>query len=116
LRGRIAAAAHAPSLALRDTTIAATTPVVLHDPTTPTIAEDEWLTIPAGYARAAHAASCAAPAAALVLLDRDRAQLAVVGPFPDHADARAWQPAPDGWPPVERLTIAVHPPAAAAPA
>lgn len=115
-RGGVAAATHAPRLARHDATIAATTPVVLHDPATPAIGEDEWLTIPPDYARAARAAGADAPATALVLLDRDRAQLAVVGPFPCTADAQAWQPEPDGWPPVDRLTVAVHPPAAADPA
>ena len=115
-RGHITAAAHARDLAAHDATIAATTPIVLHDPATPAIADDEWLTIPVDYARAAHAANADAPTAALVLLDRDRAQLAVVGPFTCQTDAQAWQPTPDGWPPVDRLTIAIHPPAATDPA
>ncbi|MBM0260120.1 hypothetical protein [Micromonospora sp. 4G55] len=110
--GRAAAADYAPHLAMHDADIAATTPVALHHPNQPHISPDEWLSIPPAIAAAARTSTLDSTAFALVLLDRDRTQLTVVGPFASISQAEAWQPAADGWPPVDRLLVAVHPPAA----
>ncbi|WP_255541254.1 hypothetical protein [Micromonospora sp. 4G55] len=40
----------------------------------------------------------------MVLLDRDRAQLAVVDPFTGENDVQAWQADADGWPPAPQDT------------
>ncbi|MFC4148049.1 hypothetical protein ACFO0M_17475 [Micromonospora mangrovi] len=112
IRGRAAAADYAPHLAMRDARVAATTPAALHHPDTPTIRPDEWLTVPPDIASAAHTPPGDTTSVGLVLLDRDRAQLAVVGPFPTSGDAQAWQSDTDGWPTIDRLTVALQPPAA----
>ncbi|WP_433388642.1 hypothetical protein [Micromonospora sp. KLBMP9576] len=108
--GRAATAHYAPHLAMHDADIAATTPVTLHDPDEPNVSDDEWTSIPPDIAHAARTTTLDADRVALALLDRDRAQLAVVGPFPTIDAADAWQPAADGWPPADRLLLAVHAP------
>ncbi|MDH6466073.1 hypothetical protein M2302_006279 [Micromonospora sp. A200] len=108
--GRAAAADYALHLAMHDADIAATTPVALHHPNQPHISPDEWLSIPAEIAAAARTSTLDSTAVALVLLDHDRSQLTVVGPLASISQAEAWQPAADGWPPVDRLLLAVQPP------
>ncbi|MEV4481812.1 hypothetical protein [Micromonospora coxensis] len=110
IAGRTSAADYAHHLAMRDTDVAATTPAALHNPATSTIRADAWLTIPPDIAAAAHTAAIDTPSVGLVLLDRDRAQLAVVGPFPTPAEAHAWQPDASGWPATDRLTVTWYPP------
>lgn len=112
IAGQAAAADYAPHLALRDPDVAATTPVALHDPDQPHISPDQWLTVPPDIAAAARTTGLDAARAALVLLDRDRAQLTAVGPFDSIGAAEAWQPATDGWPPIDRLLLAIHTPVA----
>ncbi|WP_019030725.1 hypothetical protein [Salinispora arenicola] len=104
--GRAATADYAPHLAMHDADIAATAPVALHHPGQPHIGDDEWTSVPRDIAHAARAAA----RVALVLLDRDRAQLTVVGPFPSIDAADAWRPTADGWPPTDRLLLPVQPP------
>ncbi|MEU8299728.1 hypothetical protein AB0C04_20945 [Micromonospora sp. NPDC048909] len=108
--GRAATADYAPHLAMRDANIAATTPVALHDPGEAHISGDEWIAVPSDIAAAARTATLDTTRVALALLDRDRAHLAVVGPFPSIDAADVWQPAGDGWPPVDRLLLPVHTP------
>ncbi|MFV2102098.1 hypothetical protein [Micromonospora sp. LOL_024] len=110
LAGRATASDYAPHLAMHNADIAATTPAALHHPDTTTIDASEWLTIPPDIAAAVHTRMPDTSGVGLVPLDRDGAQLAVVGPFPSPDDAQAWQPDTDGWPPVDRLTVALHPP------
>ncbi|WP_238432322.1 hypothetical protein [Micromonospora tarensis] len=111
IAGRTAAADYAPHLAMHNADIAATTPAALHHPDSMTIGTSEWLTIPPDIAAAAHTGALDTTSVGLVLLDRDRAQMVVVGPFSTPADAQAWQPATDGWPPVDRVVVGLHPPA-----
>ncbi|RKN46162.1 hypothetical protein [Micromonospora endolithica] len=110
LAGSATACDYAPHLAMHNADIAATTPAALHHPDTTTIDTSEWLTIPPDIAAAAHTQTPDTTSVGLVLLDRDRAQIVIVGPFPSPDDAQAWQPDTDGWPPVDRLTVALHPP------
>ncbi|MFI7650292.1 hypothetical protein ACIBTZ_30055 [Micromonospora sp. NPDC049460] len=109
--GRAATADYAPHLAMHNADIAATTPVALHNPDDPHIGDDEWTAVPPDIAHAARTTTLDADRVALALLDRDRAQLTVVGPFPSIDAAEAWRPTADGWPPVDRLLLAVHAPA-----
>ena len=51
-----------------------------------------------------------APHVALALLDRDRARLAVVGPFTTLDAADAWQPTAHRQPPANRLLLPMHAP------
>ncbi|WP_346535530.1 hypothetical protein [Micromonospora sp. DPT] len=110
IAGRAAAADYAPHLALHDPDVAATTPVPLYHPDQPRIGCNEWLTVPPDIASAARTTAPTTGSVALVLLDRDRAQLAVVGPFAGENDAQAWQADADGSPPVDRLLVSVRPP------
>ncbi|MEU4715617.1 hypothetical protein AB0F73_18425 [Micromonospora purpureochromogenes] len=96
IAGRAAAADYAPHLALHDPDVAATTPVTLHHPDQPRIGCNEWLTVPPNIASAARTTAPTTGSVALVLLDRDRAQLAVVGPFAGENGAQAWQADADG--------------------
>lgn len=108
--GRAATADYAPHLAMHDADIAATAPVALHHPSQPDIGDDEWTSVPRDIAHAARAAALDAARVALALLDRDRAQLTVVGPFPSIDAADAWRPTAERRPPTDRLLLPVHPP------
>ncbi|MGC4885756.1 hypothetical protein [Micromonospora sp. DT227] len=108
--GRAAAADYAPDLALHDANIAATTPIALHDPDEPHLADNEWTSVPPDIAHAARTTTLDGDRVALALLDRQRGTIAVVGPFTTIDTADAWQPASDGWPPADRLLLAVHAP------
>jgi hypothetical protein len=107
--GEIAAASHAPHLAMIDATVAATRPMPLHHPDQPALPDDAWLPVPAELAHAARPAITDARAAALVLLDRTRCVLTVVGPFADHTAADTCQPTPHPDATVDRLIVALHP-------
>jgi hypothetical protein len=107
--GEPAAESYAPHLATADATVAATRAMPLHHPDQPDIPDDAWLAIPPQYATLAHPALLDARAAALVLLDRTRTLLSVVGPFRNHAEADAWTPTPDLDPGIDRLIVALQP-------
>ncbi|MFG2058560.1 hypothetical protein ACGFI9_31500 [Micromonospora sp. NPDC048930] len=110
VEGRAAAADYAPHLAMRNPDIAATTPVALHDPTQARISDDEWTAVPPDIVQVARTTTVDAPRVALALLDRDRARLAVVGPFATLDTADAWQPEAAGQPPADRLLLPMHAP------
>jgi hypothetical protein len=107
--GEIAAASHAPYLAMTDASVAATRPMPLHHPDQPALPDDAWLPVPAELAHAARPAITDARATALVLLDRDRTLLTVIGPFADHAATDTWQPTANLDRTVDRLIVALHP-------
>ncbi len=105
--GPTAAMGHAPRLAMADTSVAATLP--LHHPRGGDLPPDEaWQPLP-HLPITTDAALPRRTRTALVLLDRPRQRLAVVGPFPDLAAALAWEPAP--FPPelaVEATVAVLH--------
>jgi hypothetical protein len=103
--GEQAAASYAPRLAMTDAAVAATRPMPLHHPDQPAVPDGIWHPVPADLARLARPALTDARTAALVLLDRDRAVLAAVGPFPGHTAADAWRPTPDLDPTTDRLVV-----------
>ncbi|WKU03409.1 hypothetical protein [Micromonospora sp. HUAS LYJ1] len=107
--GRAAAADYAPHLAMHDVDIAATTPISLHNPDDPHIGDDEWISVPS-ITHAARTTMLDSGSVALAFLDRDRATIAVVGPFPTIDAADAWRPAAAGRPSADRLLLAVHAP------
>lgn len=110
--GESAAAAHAPGLAMSDPSVAATLPLPLHHPGDGDLPPDDaWRPLhqQAVVSTTTAATTSAQPAqAALVLLDRQRQRLAVVGPFPDHTAALRWEPAtfPDSG--VNRVIVPMH--------
>ncbi len=106
--GEQAAASYAPQLAMTDAAVAATRPMPLHHPDQPAVPDDAWRPVPADLARVARPALADARTAALVLLDRDRAVFATVGPFPGHTAVDAWRPIPDLDPTTDRLVVALH--------
>ena len=106
--GEQAAASYTPQLAMTDAAVAATRPMPLHHPDQPAVPDDVWRPVPAELARLARPALADARTAALVLLDRDRAVLAAVGPFPGHTAADAWRPTPDLDPTTDRLVVPLH--------
>jgi hypothetical protein len=105
--GEPATAHAAPALAHANPDIHATCPVPLHDPAQPTVPDSAWRGIPPHLADL-QPAPADAPAAALVLLDRATARVAVIGPFTVATAATLWQPTdpPTG---AERLVIAIQP-------
>ncbi|MDG4803634.1 hypothetical protein [Micromonospora sp. WMMD980] len=110
--GRAAAADYAPHLAMHNPHITATTPISLHRPDNPRLRDDEWTSLPTDIAHAASITTLDGGSVALALLDRANATVAVIGPFPTIDAADAWHPAADGWPPADRLLLAVHAPIA----
>ena len=45
----------------------------------------------------------------LLLLDRNAGRHALVGPFPHHRAAQAWQPTPPAGPDIDRDVLTLHP-------
>ena len=96
----------------RDTqpTLTGTCPVPLHHPDQPTLPDTAWVPmLPAIAARVTPAPAGAAPVA-LLLLDRNTGRHALVGPFPHHRAAQAWQPTPPAGPDIDR-DVPTAPPA-----
>ncbi|MEU1606070.1 hypothetical protein [Micromonospora matsumotoense] len=89
ISGAATTAHYAAHLALHHPDVAATTPAALHHPSITTIDPSQWPTVPPDIAATAHAECADTSSVGVVLLDRDRAQLAVVGPFPTSDDAQA---------------------------
>ncbi|SCF42694.1 hypothetical protein GA0070216_115109 [Micromonospora matsumotoense] len=107
--GATAAGAHAATLALDSTTLAATRPAPLHDPTATALPAACWVDLPTDLAAALHPALYDARTCALVLLDRTGGRFAAVGPFPAHAAADAWQPDDGPGRTADRLIVPLHP-------
>ena len=64
--------------------------------------------LPAIAARVTPAPAGAAPVA-LLLLDRHTGRHALVGPFPHHRAAQAWQPTPPAGLDIDRDVLTLHP-------
>jgi hypothetical protein len=117
--GESAAAAHAPTVALTDPSVAATLPLPLHHPGDGELPPDDaWRPLhQQAVVRTTTAAAPARPAhTALVLLDRQRQRLAVVGPFPDHTAALRWEPATFPHADVDCVIVPMHVDVTVAPA
>lgn len=84
--------------------------MALHNPTQTHVGDDGWTQVLPDIARAARTITIDAPRVALALLDRDRARLAVVGPFATLDAADAWQPTAHRQPPADRLLLPMHAP------
>lgn len=110
IAGHAATADYAPHLAINNPEIAATTPVALHNPTQTHVGDDQWTAVPPDIAQAARTTTVDAPRVALALLDRDRARLAVIGPFATLDAADAWQPTAHPQPAADRLLLPMHAP------
>jgi hypothetical protein len=111
--GRATADTYALRLATQDPTVAGGCTVPLHHPGQPTLPDTAWVPLlPAIAAKVAPEPAGAAPVA-LLLLDRNAGRHALVGPFPHHHRAQAWQPTPPTGPDIERhvLTLRPAPPA-----
>jgi len=106
--GETAAAAHAPALTTTDqTTTAATLPLPLHHRASgDQPPNDAWR--PLHHQERHQHVAPAEPAPALLLLDRPRQRLPVVGPFPDHTALLRWEPTtfPDA--DIDCVTVAMH--------
>jgi hypothetical protein len=92
--GPTAAARHAPTLAMTDQSVAATLPLPLHHPGAGDLPPDDAWAPLQHLPAITDAALPQGTHTALVLLDRPRQRLAVVGPFPDRAAALRWAPTP----------------------
>jgi hypothetical protein len=107
--GRTAADSYAPHLVAAQPTLTGTCPVPLHHPDQPTLPDTAWVPmLPAIAARVTPAPAGAAPVA-LLLLDRHTGRHALVGPFPHHRAAQAWQPTPPAGPDIDRDVLTLHP-------
>jgi hypothetical protein len=107
--GPAATQQHALTLAMNDTSIAATLALPLHHPSTGDLpADDTWRPLPLLPLNAAPPPPDTPSPAALVLMDPIRQRLAAVGPFPHHTAALRWEPAtfPDAG--VECVVTALH--------
>ena len=108
--GETAAASHAPDLVMADTSVVATCTMPLRHRDRLALPADAWGSMPVPLAqRVRPAVAAAARAAALVLLDRSRAMLTIVGPFINHTEADNWHPRPDHDGDVDRLIVPLHP-------
>src|SRR4051812_10110806 len=115
--GDRAASSYAPRLAAADLKASSRPARSRCRPTDqPTVPDSAWLSGPGPVARSAHPTSGTTLATVLVLLDRDRAVAATVGPFDEHTTADAWRPDPDVDPAVDRLVIDLKPAPAPDPA
>jgi hypothetical protein len=109
--GDNAAHSHAPRMVAADPTVVGTCPVPLHHPIQGALPDTAWVTMPPDLAATVvvdPAPDGAAPVAVL-LLDRHTARHALVGPFPHHQAAQAWQPTRPAGPGVDRHVLALHP-------
>ena len=106
---RTVADSYAPRLATADPRVTGTCPVPLHHPDQPTMPDTAWVPmLPAIATRVTPAPAGAAPVA-LLLLDRNTGRHALVGPFPHHRAAQAWQPTPPAGPDIDRDVLSLHP-------
>ena len=107
--GQTVAAQHAPTLAMSDTSVAATLPLPLYHPSGADLpADDAWRPLPQLPLTATPPPPPEPSPAALVLIDSTRQRLAVVGPFPDHNAALRWEPATLPAAGVECVLAAMH--------
>jgi hypothetical protein len=107
--GGTAASNYGPRLALTDLTVTHTRTALLHHPNQPTLPDDAWLGgLPADLADNIRPALATTNSTALVLLDRDRAVLTVVGPFRSFDAADGWRPSPDIDAGIDRLVVPLH--------
>jgi hypothetical protein len=106
--GATAAANYAPDLVMADTSVVATCPMPLHHPDQAAPPADAWGSVPLPLAEQVRPATATARTAALVLLDRSRAMLTIVGPFIDHSEADNWHPGPDHDWEFDSLIVPLH--------
>jgi hypothetical protein len=89
--GPAAAQHHASTLAVNDTSIAATIALPLHHPSNDHLpADDTWRPLPLLPLDTTTPQADAPSPAALVLIDPIRQRLAAIGPFPHHNTALRW--------------------------
>ncbi|GAA3302490.1 hypothetical protein Dvina_51520 [Dactylosporangium vinaceum] len=93
-------------LAVTGTALQATGTVPLHAPASADLPETAWIDLPPNPVTAAAYDGDGARAVALVLIDRERDRLAVIGPFPNRDTAERWRPTSGT---VEQHVVALQP-------
>lgn len=98
---------HAPHLALTAADVQATRAVALHPPANTDVPATAWIDLPPNPVTTPPYDGSGARTVALLLINPDRARLAVVGPFPNRETADRWQPTDGGT--VERHVVPLQP-------